>query len=171
MKKKRMLPQLILNLFILLLLFLMLYPLAMAVWNALKSDIAYSYSRWYPTLPLRIGNVLTAGKEVLRYVLNTVFAGGIGISLCLILSTMASYSFARIDFPGRRLLYKCVILLMMIPGVLTLVPSFMLYRSLGLLNSYLVLIIPVMINGSVFGVFLLTSFFEGLPADFFERCV
>lgn len=161
-------PQILLHLIIALLLFLMIYPLAMALWNALKSDLAYTTTKWYPTLPIRILNVRNAFFEVYRYVLNTIFIGVVGVIGSLFIASLSSYTFARMRFPGRKALYYAVIVLMMVPGVLTLVPSYMLYRNMNLLNTYAVLILPLIVGGPIFGIFLLTSFFEGLPADFFE---
>jgi ABC-type glycerol-3-phosphate transport system permease component len=57
---------------------------------------------------------------------------------------------------------------MMIPGVLTLVPSFMLVKKLGLLNSYWVLILPYIAGGQIFALFLFKSFFDGLPNELLE---
>jgi ABC-type glycerol-3-phosphate transport system permease component len=57
---------------------------------------------------------------------------------------------------------------MMIPGILTLVPSFLLVKSLGLLNSYWVLILPYIAGGQIFAIFLFKSFFDGLPGELFE---
>lgn len=166
-KLKTRLPQIFLNLLILFLLFLMIYPLAMAVWNAFKSDLGFNYSRWYPTLPLRINNVVSAFKSVWRYILNTIFVASVGVSGSLIVASLAAYAFARMQFLGKKFLYMAVLALMMVPGVLTLVPSFTLYRSIVGLDNYLVLILPQIV-GPVMGVFLLTTFFGGLPKDFFE---
>lgn len=165
---RKKLPQLCLNLVILLLLFLTIYPLAMALWCALKSDLAYDVSKWYPTIPLRLSNIMVAMKAVFRYVRNTVFVGTVGVTGSLVVSSLAAYAFSRMQFPGKKLLYSAVICLMMMPGILTLVPSYVLYKNMGLLDTYGVLILPIIVGQSVFGVFLLTSFFEGLPKDIFE---
>ena len=61
-----------------------------------------------------------------------------------------------------------VIGLMMLPAIMTLVPSFMLYKKLVGTDSYLILILPIITGGSVFGVFLLRGFFEGLNESIFE---
>lgn len=158
----------ILHIVIITLIFMMLYPLAMALWNAFKSDLAYDTTRWYPTLPLRIRNVSVAWNAVWRFVLNTVLVGVVGVGTCLVITSLASYGFSRIEFPGRKIFFAAVMALMMIPSVLTLVPSYMLYRSMGVLDSYMVLILPVAVGGGIFGVFLLNTFFEGLPKDIFE---
>lgn len=167
-RKKRSLSQVILNLIILILLVIMLYPLAMSLWNAFKSQVGYDYTRWYPTLPLRITNLRVAFKGTWRYTLNTVIVAMAGTMGCLVVASLAAYAFARMEFVGRKVLFALVIGLMMMPGVLTLVPSYAIYRSMGLLNNLMVLIIPVIVGGSIFGVFLLQSFFHGLPNAVFE---
>jgi ABC-type glycerol-3-phosphate transport system permease component len=56
----------------------------------------------------------------------------------------------------------------MIPGELTLIPSFLLVKDLGLLNSYWVLILPYIAGGQVFAIFILRSFFQSMPDEMFE---
>ncbi|MFV0399905.1 MAG: carbohydrate ABC transporter permease [Oscillospiraceae bacterium] len=161
-------PQIILNLVILAMLAIMLYPLIMCFWNAFKSDLDFMYTKWYPTIPLRFRNFVAAWPEVWRYVFNTLVVAVVGTAGMLFISSLSAYTFARMRFPGKDFLYMVVIALMMIPGILTLVPSYMLYHGFGLLNTRLALIIPVAVGGSVFGVFLLRSFFAGIPEDVFE---
>lgn len=167
-KRKISVPQLLINVVILVLLVIMLYPLAMSFWNAFKSQVGYDYTRWYPTLPLRVSNLKVAFEQTWRYTLNTVIVAVAGTAGCLIVASLAAYTFARMEFPGRKILFALVIGLMMMPGVLTLVPSYSIYRSMGLMNNLLVLILPVIIGGSIFGVFLLHAFFHGLPNAVFE---
>lgn len=165
---RHLLPQILLIAVIFVLLAIMLYPLAMALWNAFKSDYTYAISKWYPTLPLRLSNLADALSEVWHYVLNTILVGAVGVTLQLVISSLASYAFARLNFPGRKIFFLMVIVLMMVPGVLTLVPSFMLYRAMGLLDTRLALILPMATGGCVGAVFLLHSFFRGIPKDIFE---
>ena len=160
--------QIVLHAVMFILLFLMLYPLGMCFWSAFKSELGYQYTRWYPTLPLRFRNFVSAFPLIWQYIFNTIVVAVFGITGMLFISSLAAYSFARIKFPGKEFFYMLVIALMMIPSILTLVPSFMLYRSFGLLNTRLALIIPVITGGSVFGVFLLRTFFAGVPEDIFE---
>jgi len=86
----------------------------------------------------------------------------------LFIASLSAFTFARMEFFGKEVLFMCVLVVMMIPGVLTLVPSYMLYKSFGLLNSYLVLIIPIIVGGPVFGTFLLRSFFQAIPEEIFN---
>jgi ABC-type glycerol-3-phosphate transport system permease component len=106
---------------------------------------------------------------VLRpYMLNSLF-----VSICTMLGvvlvgSVTAYVLARYRFPGHRALFLAIISFMMIPGILTLVPSFLWMKKLGLLNSYWVLILPMTAGGQVMAIFLFKSFFEGLPQELFE---
>jgi multiple sugar transport system permease protein len=166
--KREIVSQIILHLIMCVTLLLMLYPLTMAFWNAFKSDLGYLYTRWYPTIPLRFRNFMVTFPRIWRYMVNTIIVAAFGTTGMLLISSLAAYAFARMRFIGKEIIYMAVLALMMIPGVLTLIPSFMLYKTFGLLNTKLVLIIPIITGGSVFGTFLLRAFFAGVPEDIFE---
>lgn len=150
------------------LLLVMVYPLFMAVWCSFKSNAQFNLTKWYPTLPLNFENVFYAAKELYVYIFNTIMVGCIGTLGVLTVSSLAAYAFARMRFWGKNLLYMMVIGLMMIPAIMTLVPSFMLYKQMVGTDTYIILILPIITGGSVFAVFLLRSFFEGINESIFE---
>ncbi|HUU09735.1 MAG TPA: carbohydrate ABC transporter permease [Phycisphaerae bacterium] len=121
----------------------------------------------------RLWDDLTRGYryswEVLRpYMVNTLLvcvATALGVVL---IGSVSGYVFARYRFPGHKALFVGLLSLMMIPGILTLVPSFLLVKQLGLLNSYWVLILPYVAGGQIFAIFLFKGFFGGLPEELFE---
>lgn len=133
-----------------------------------KNPLQWINERWVLTVPLQVENYDTAWRQVAHYLLNTVLVRVAGCAGMLILSSLAAFVLARMRFPGRDLLYFAIIALLMIPGILSLVPDFMLYKTLGLLNTYWVMIIPTAAGGSVFGVCLLRTFFASLPEELFE---
>ncbi len=168
MKKRIRYGQIFDHAILIVLLCLMVYPLFMAVWCSFKSNAEFNLSKWYPTLPLNFENIFYATKELYIYILNTLFVGGTGTIGVLLVSSLASYAFARMKFFLKDFLFMLVIGLMMVPAIMTLVPSFMLYKKLVGTDTYLILIIPIITGGSVFAVFLLKSFFEGLSESIFE---
>ncbi|MBN1902248.1 carbohydrate ABC transporter permease [Candidatus Sumerlaeota bacterium] len=102
------------------------------------------------------------------YMLNTFLvciATALGV---ILIGSISAYVFSRYRFPGNRFLFLIVLSIMMIPHILTLVPSFLLVKKLGLLNSYWVLILPYTAGGQIFSIFVFKSFFDGLPEDLFE---
>ncbi len=107
--------------------------------------------------------------SVLRpYMLNSFIVSITTMLGVVLVGSITAYVLARYRFPGHRALFLAVISFMMIPGILTLVPSFLWMKTLGLLNSYWVLILPMMAGGQVMAIFLFKSFFDGLPQELFE---
>lgn len=162
------LAQVILHLVIIILLVCLLYPLVMSVFISVKNQEAYQADPWIPTLPLWFSNFRTAFTLIGKYMRNTLVVACISIPAMLLIASISAFVFARMKFPGRELIYYAVIALMMVPGVLTLIPQYMLYNDLGMLDTYAVLIIPIILGGSVGGIFLLRSFFSGIPEALFE---
>src|SRR5690349_19974496 len=102
------------------------------------------------------------------YMLNSLFVSLTSALGVVIVASITAYVFSRYRFPGHRLLFMVILSFMMIPGVLTLVPSFLWVKKLGLINSYWVLILPYIAGGQIIAIFLMKGFFEGLPEELFE---
>jgi multiple sugar transport system permease protein len=81
----------------------------------------------------------------------------------LITCSMAAYAFARLNFPGKNVLFVVLLSALMIPGQMTIVPLFILVRNMGLYNTHAALILPGLINP--FGVFLLRQYFVTIPSE------
>ncbi len=84
----------------------------------------------------------------------------------LLFCSMVGYALAKLDFPGRGALFVVVMATLMIPGMVTFVPLFVLVSTLGLTNSYLALILPFL--ASPFGVFLMRQFIGELPDELLD---
>ena len=101
-----------------------------------------------------------------RWFLNSVFVCGGNTILVLILAAMASYAFAKREFPGKKLLFPAIIGTQMIPQVATLIPLYLIVSKLGWNNTYAGLILPDV--ASAFGVFLMTQFMRDIPDSLLE---
>lgn len=98
-----------------------------------------------------------------RLFLNTViFAGGVTL-ISLLFDSMTAYALARIDFPGRNVLFLAVLATMMVPFQVTLIPLFSLLTNLHWINTYQGLIVPRATNA--FGIFFLRQFFLAIPRE------
>lgn len=86
----------------------------------------------------------------------------------LVSSTMVAYGFARFRFPGKKLLFTCMIATLMLPNAVIMIPKYILFRNLGWLDSYKPFIIPSIFASSAFLVFMLLQFFRGLPRELDE---
>lgn len=102
---------------------------------------------------------LPIGRELLNTI---VFAGAVTI-ISVFFDSLAAYGLSRVDFKGRGILLAVLIATMMIPAMALLIPVYKLLGSMGLINSYLDIIIPRMAD--VGGIFLLRQFFISIPKD------
>lgn len=74
------------------------------------------------------------------------------------------YGFARLRFPGRNFLFILTVATLMIPGIVTFIPTFILFKSLGMMGTYAPLIVPAFF-GNAFFIFMMRQFFQGLPVE------
>lgn len=102
---------------------------------------------------------LPIGRELFNTI---VFAGAVTI-ISVFFDSLAAYGLSRVDFKGRGILLAVLIATMMIPAMALLIPVYKLLGSMGLVNSYLGIIIPRMAD--VGGIFLLRQFFISIPKD------
>lgn len=102
---------------------------------------------------------LPIGRELLNTI---VFAGAVTI-ISVFFDSLAAYGLSRVDFKGRGILLAVLIATMMIPAMALLIPVYKLLGSMGLVNSYLGIIIPRVAD--VGGIFLLRQFFISIPKD------
>ena len=112
---------------------------------------------WHPENYLRVFQQVAFA----RYYFNSVFIAGWVTALQCLTSSMAAYAFARMRWPGRDLVFKLYLTTLMVPGVVTMIPNFVLMVKMHLLDSYVGLIVPAAF--SAFGTFLLRQFMLTLP--------
>ena len=104
--------------------------------------------------------------DLTRSIFNSVIVAVVTTIGQIIVSAMAAYAFARMEWRGRNTVFILYLATMMIPSVVLVIPQFMLIRSLDWVNTYAALIVPGLF--SAFGTFLLRQAFLGLPKDFEE---
>lgn len=106
---------------------------------------------------------------VFRWFLNSMFASLSITALVLLLSSLAAYAFARLEFPGRDVIFFVLLTSLMVPGAVTLIPVFLLLRNLNFLDSPNALIWPA--GAGVGGIFLLRQHFQSVPKELEEAAV
>jgi len=97
------------------------------------------------------------------YISNTLIYAVIGMIISVKFNSFAAYALARLDFPGKNVIFIIILSTMMIPFSVVLIPLFLIIRSMGLTNSLAALILPGMASG--FGIFLLRQFYLGIPTE------
>jgi multiple sugar transport system permease protein len=163
-------PRLLLHVLIWLGGVLMVLPFLWMLSTSLKSQgEAMVYPpEWIPNLLLWSNYV-----EVVRsfpfatYAVNSSKIAIIGTLGQLFSTTLAAYAFARMNFPGRNLLFGALLATLMIPGQVTMIPTFILFNAFGWVNTHYPLMLPAWFGGA-FGTFLIRQFFHTVPKDYSE---
>jgi multiple sugar transport system permease protein len=153
-----------------------LLPFVWMVSTSLKeSGAEFAYPpQWIPH-PILWSNYKTALVDVVPFTVyfkNTVIiAVGVTIGDVLVTS-LSAYSFARLRWPGRDLLFVCTLATLMLPSIVTIIPTFQLMRHLGWIDTFLPLIVPawggVSTLGGAFSIFLFRQFFLTIPRELDE---
>ncbi|HEY7030918.1 MAG TPA: carbohydrate ABC transporter permease [Thermomicrobiales bacterium] len=105
-------------------------------------------------------------SDIRRWFFNSVLVATIWVIGRAFADSAAGYAFARMRFPGRNLLFLAVVSTLMIPGMVTIVPKFLILKQLHLLDTYGALTLPFLADA--FGIFLMKQFFESVPVELEE---
>ncbi len=148
-------------------------PFLTSITMSLKSpeEIAKSASWDLPKSP-----TLANFKEVLtnpnvsfpRFFQNTVTIAVLSTLGVVLSSSMVAYAFARLKFVGRDKLFIILLSTMMLPGIVTMIPTYLLYKELRWVNTFYPLIVPAWFGGGAFNIFLLRQYFMGIPRELDE---
>jgi multiple sugar transport system permease protein len=101
------------------------------------------------------------------WLVNSLLIALLAAALVAISSSLVAFGFAYFRFPGRRILFGLVLATMMLPGAVTLVPQYLIWKNLGVLGTWIPLF-GMNLFGSAFYIFLQRQFFLGLPRELFE---
>lgn len=149
-------------------------PFVFALSSSLKTHVQIHEfpPRWIPTTIhwdnyAEVFRQVPFGKFIKNSMLVVVLAG----SGQIVSAVMVAYGFARFRFPGREVLFMLVLSTMMLPWVVTVIPTFILFKYLGWLNSLKPLIVPAYFGGGAFFIFLLRQFFMTIPLDLDEAAI
>ncbi len=128
--------------------------------------------RMWPS-PATIGNYVEAltKEDFSLYFLNSLIVASIATILTVGVSAMMAYAFARLEFPGKEVIFYGLLLGMMIPPVMLIIPQFIIAKNLSLLNSLTGLIVVYISMNLSVQTFLLRGFFEGIPRSLEEAAL
>ena len=143
-------------------------PIFLMLFLSLKNQAQFYSNLWALPIPPEWSNYNAAWNTLFRNMLNSIITVAVGTLMIVVLSALSGYVFARMNFPLKNFLFVFMLALMMIPGVLTLTPSFKLIQRLGLKNTWWALWVPWASGGQIMGMYLCRTFISGQPASLFE---
>ncbi len=150
---------------------IVLLPLSWMLTAALRgpNEVVYTIPvAWFPTTSFHVENFWTIltykGYPLWRPLANTLYLVVFNIVGTVISNTLVAFAFARMRFPGKEFLFRLIILTMLLPGVVLMVPSFLLFNMLGWYGSYLPLWVPSFF-ANAWSIFITRQYMRSFPRD------
>ncbi|QPM68162.1 carbohydrate ABC transporter permease [Atribacter laminatus] len=173
-KKKKRIVNFLLNIILAIILAWVVFPYFWAVSSALRpiSKLFTLIPEWLPS-PLTLENYKWAftDKNFLITLKNSIIIGILTALFSLVLSSLSGYSLARFKFKGKKTIVTSLIVSQMVPGVLLIIPIFVIFSQLHLVNTYLGLMLAYSTFSIPFCVLLLRSFFAQFPEELEEAAM
>lgn len=149
---------------------LTVFPLVWMVMGSLKTPEEVNSPSLIPST-VTMENYVYVFSQVpfARYLFNSFFISAAVTVLALWFHSMAAYALARLDFPGRERIFLAIFATMLVSAPVTIIPTFIIVRTLGMVDNYAGLIVPAIFNA--FGIFLLRQFYISLPGELEEAAL
>lgn len=144
-----------------------LYPLAWTFANALRSSADIYRAPWDLPWPPAVGNLGEAWDraDLGTALLNSAYVTALTVAIVLVLAVLGAYALTRLRPPGRAALFLLVLAPLIIPSEVLIVPTFSVFRALGLINSLSGLAIYNVVANVSFATVILTAAFRTIPQD------
>ncbi|QNK56501.1 carbohydrate ABC transporter permease [Paenibacillus sp. PAMC21692] len=174
MTKTTPLPlKIIIYLFLLVGAIVMFFPFVWMVSTSLKTSgaVAAMPPQLIPN-PIDFGNFAEVWNKVNfgRYTLNSFIIVTLDMIGALLSCAIVAFGLAMFQFRGRSLIFTIMLATLMIPGQVTMIPTYFIWKQFGMLNTYYPLIIPSFL-ASAFGIFLMHQYIKALPKELYESAV
>lgn len=169
--KKPLSKRITLAIFAILIIIVCVGPVLFVFWNASKSPAEYDASKFAP--PKNFSYFLQNTKVLVdaglvKWIINTVVVVVLSVLLSLTFTSMSGYAFAKLRLPGKSFVYWLVIALLAMPTQVFLIPIFVMFSNLNLINNVFSLALIYSGFNYAFGTFLMTSFYKGIPDEIIE---
>ena len=152
--------------------FIFMFPFMWALVSSGKG--AQEIVTWPPTFwpahPRFIENYTMIWHEAPfgRWILNSAVITALNLTGAILSSSIVAYSFARFEYPGRNIWFFIMLSTMMIPSEVQLIPSFLIFKYLGWVNTIKPLVVPAWFGGGAFNIFLMRQFYMTIPREMDE---
>jgi ABC-type glycerol-3-phosphate transport system permease component len=144
-----------------------LFPIGWMMSNSFKTTQEFYNNIWGGPRALEVSNYLAAWTEgkIGLFLGNSVFVIAIGLGVLLVCSCLAAYALARLEFPGRDVVFWVILATMMVPPDVLVIPLFLVVKQLGILNTRYALSLIYAAGGLGVSVFLLRGYFMAIPKE------
>lgn len=167
--RRRITSTTILYIVLILLALIIVLPLVWMLLTSFKTDsdaVRNPYSIPNPFSLDGYQSLLNGQQPIFLWLWNSFAAATVQTILVLVTASMGAYALARLNFPGKRVVFGMIISTLLVPPVVFLIPNYLIVQNLGWLDSILAITVPG--AAGAFGIFFLRQFFVGLPVEIEE---
>ncbi|MGV8953390.1 MAG: carbohydrate ABC transporter permease [Cypionkella sp.] len=147
-----------------------LLPFVWVLFGAFKTqaEIMAAPGAWLPRSFANLGNFITLFTERMfgRYMINSLIVSAATVITNVLFATMAGYALAKLEFPGHKWVFGCVLAAMMVPYIALFVPQFFIIVQMGLVNTLTAVVLPIAVMP--IGVFIMRQFADSVPDELLE---
>lgn len=144
------------------------FPYYFMIISSFKNNNEIAGSPFWMTLPIRWQNYADSFEMIVGYFKNSIFITGATVLITTVIAVSSSYVFSRYSFPGKDFLFMSIMAFIMIPGILTLIPQYVLVSDMGLIGTRWAAILPFVATAQVQFIVVLRPYIEGMPRDLFD---
>ncbi|MBQ9324806.1 MAG: carbohydrate ABC transporter permease [Clostridia bacterium] len=173
MQRKKALHMACFHLFVGLLGFIMIYPLIWMIFSSFKESslVLSTVGQLFPS-EWRVDNYVNGWSGFGGTTFTTFFTNSFIVTILTVIgnviaSAMAAYGFSRVKFRGRGFWFVCMMITMMVPSQVLVVPQYVIFHSIGWVDTFLPLIVPEW-GGRAFFIFMMMQFIAGIPQELDE---
>lgn len=174
MKKKHIIGKILLYIALLCFAFIALLPFLWMVRSSFMTlkQIFVMPPEWIPN-PWTLSNYVDVATKtsIFSYFGNSIYLVVMNIAGVLLTGSMAAYAFSRVRWRGRDKIFALLLTSMMLPSAVTLIPVYIGWSKLGLVDTYAPLIVPAFLGGGAYNIFLLRQFFLTIPRELDEAAL
>ncbi|MET0741877.1 MAG: carbohydrate ABC transporter permease, partial [Microvirga sp.] len=152
--------------------FLILFPIAWMVLTAFKSPVAvYSYTIWFPPTLENFREVFNERWGIREKILNSTIIAVSTVAIAIPIAVCSAYAFSRLAFPLKRSMFQWILLTQFIPAVTIVLPFYVMFRQLGLLDTYAALIIVDLAIVLPYAIWTIKGFIDAIPMETEEAAI
>jgi multiple sugar transport system permease protein len=151
---------------------LVLFPIVWMVLTAFKSPVyVYSYTIWFPPTLDNFREVFSERWQITNKIINSTVIAVSTVVIAIPIATCAAYAFSRLQFPMKRAMFQWILLTQFIPAVTIVLPFYVMFRQLGLLDTYWALIIVDLAIVLPYAVWTIKGFIDAIPMETEEAAI
>ena len=151
---------------------LILFPIVWMVLTAFKSPVyVYSYTMWFPPTLENFREVFNERWQIREKIINSSIIAVSTVAIAIPIAVCAAYAFSRLTFPLKRSMFQWILLTQFIPAVTIVLPFYVMFRQLGLLDTYAALIIVDLAIVLPYAIWTIKGFIDAIPMETEEAAI